>query len=89
MGDVHGRQVVVTTSRDRYILSLSKLQERDHDGVNFVVHNDAPRQRLEQKSEQKFCCWVSNGASGGKKQRSHASSSRGEVLGNPYDTTRG
>ena len=67
MGDVLGRQVVVTASRDRDIVSLSKLQKRYHDGVNFVVHNEAPHLWLDQESEQKICYRVSNGAFRGQK----------------------
>ena len=89
MGDVLGRQVVVTTSRDRDVLSLGKLQEGDYGKVNIAVHSEAPRLRIVQKIEQIFCCWVSNGGMGRKNQQSHPSASLGEAPGNPCDTTQG
>ena len=67
MGDVLGRQVVMTTSRDGDVLSLGKLQERDRDGVDFVVHSETPRLWTMQKTEQIFCYRVSNEVSGREK----------------------
>ena len=51
MGDILRRQVVMTTSRDGDVLSLGKLQERDHNRVNFIVHTKAPHLWHEQKNE--------------------------------------
>ena len=51
-GDVPGRDVVLVTSRDRDVVSLSGLQNDSYNLINVGVHIQAPRGREVQNTGQ-------------------------------------